>query len=97
MIYGVLDRWESTDNALVVRDLLVRVERNVEVDLVMDQQTSEERSHGTYPNEDSLVLEINVSDSKSVRERHDVDMSCACSVDPRVMESAFGNSRDRSR
>ncbi len=36
MLFGVLDCWERADDALVVRDLLVGVQRDIEVNLVMD-------------------------------------------------------------
>ena len=40
MVDGVLDRGKSADDALIIRDFLVRVERYVEVDLRMPSLAS---------------------------------------------------------
>jgi hypothetical protein len=89
LLDGILDGGQSTDDTLGVGDLLLVIERDVEVDLpgtgdmlaiahLMHGSLAEVNrrlAHGsgfstTYPDQDTLVLEVDVCDSKLVGERH---------------------------
>lgn len=84
----VLDGGECADDALVVGDLLVGVERDVEVDLEIAPL---EHVKGlrvcvteTYTNEDALALQVDVADRKLVGERHIVTFVRTVMVTPLV-------------
>lgn len=73
---GILDGGESTDNTLVVGDLLVLVERDVEVDLCAQCVSlwilvvNWESCSMTYADQDTLVLQVDVGDGELAGERH---------------------------
>ena len=79
VVDGILDGGEGTDNTLVVGDVLVLVKRDVEVNLYARciSSLSKQVGHrlksfsGTYANQDTLVLQVNVGDGELVRKRHD--------------------------
>ena len=60
MFDGILDGRNSTDNPLVVRDFLVRVERDVEVNLTRISLLSNGGVGVTDSNQYTLVLEIDI-------------------------------------
>jgi hypothetical protein len=78
IVDGVLDGRDGADNALGVGDLLVGVERDVEVDLVsisasgrsMLLVSQESLELKTYADQDTLALEVDVLDGELVGQRH---------------------------
>jgi hypothetical protein len=70
VVAGIFDGGESADDALVVRDLLVGVEGDVEVDLDIVVSMRSRRTLyivcATYSDEDTLALEIDISNGELV-------------------------------
>jgi hypothetical protein len=75
VVDGILDSGQGTDNALVVGDVLVRIEGDVEVNLSRGNDEPlrfmvKKSDLSTYPNQDTLVLEVDIGDVELVGERH---------------------------
>jgi hypothetical protein len=70
----MLDCGKSTDNALGVGDILVCIERDVEVDLSSSSSVNDSilqaSANSTYTDQDALALEVDVGDGELVGERH---------------------------
>lgn len=70
VVDGVLDSGESTDYPLIVRDLPVRVEGDIEVDLKLMSAvfiaSSSWRKEAVYPDQDPLVLDIDILNGELV-------------------------------
>jgi hypothetical protein len=68
----MLDGGDGTDDALVVGDVLVGVEGDVEVDLeeILSMHILLGGMGDAYPDQDALVLDIDVGDGELVGERH---------------------------
>lgn len=78
ILTSVLDGRKSTNNALVVGDVLVGVKWDVEVDLSIyissccfEGKRPLRAKRCAYTDEDALALEVDVSDGELVGERHD--------------------------
>lgn len=76
---GMLDGGQSTDNTLVVGDVLVRIERDVEVDLCSYASVIDRALRSllvlTYTDQDALTLEVDIANGELVGERHGCGMS----------------------
>lgn len=80
MLGCVLDGGQSADDALVVGDVLVAVQRDVEVNLIINNVSLVAREHteedkAAYTDQDALALEVNIGDCELVGERHGFDYS----------------------
>jgi hypothetical protein len=70
VVAGILDGGQSADDALVIRDLLVGVEGDVEVDLDIAVSMHSRRNLyivcATYSDKNTLALEIDISNGELV-------------------------------
>lgn len=69
IVDGIFDGGEGSDNTLVVGHLLVRVKRNIEVDLFVPVSFGHAeivRDDGSYSDQDTLAIEIDITDTELV-------------------------------
>lgn len=74
MVNGILDCWDSTSNTLVVGDFLIGIEGNIEIYLFnwehhqLFRYMFEWNVEVADPDQNTLVLEVHVSDGKLIGE-----------------------------
>ena len=66
MVDGILDGRNGADDSLVVRDLLVGVERNIEINLEYSQSSEPSYLIVTHSDQNPLVFQVDISDGKLV-------------------------------